>query len=620
MKLTSQQVQLVESAPPVKLTYALHLASLGMKVFPLKPQGKTPADRGWADQATSDQFVIRSWFEDRPNINYGVACGPSGLLVVDLDTKNGIDGIANWRAISSQLELSTFEVDTPNRGKHLYFWGQGLPNSAGTIGKGIDLRASGGYVVGPGSQIPEGTYSSGLPWHFPDTQEIQTASEPLIELLRSRKGAESVEPNGVLTAPGVPVSKPLTNLQAEVLGRVFNKMLSAPEGRRNQTLNDCAFAIGALVREGAIIRAEAESGLLGLALSIGLSEVESKATIQSGLTSGVLKGDPVSPGKSKYEALDLLLWLSQDHPKPEPIGSGEVIYAPALIWVMGEPASGKSFLCLQWALDVMKSGKSVIWLDEEAGPGDTIHKLRALGATDIQLHKLFRYLPPEGRSLQAEAQELRHFVEESNPGLIVMDSAAALLANANINENDNSPVGAFMNKAVLPLVKDLEIPTVVIDHKTKNNVNTSYARGASSKLGVVDLALNVELKESFSKEQSGSFEVRVNKDRAGIHTKDKLWKVKVDVANEQVRLIFGEPRIPAQGKPQNKFQDLGQKILDHVKANPGSSKNSVESSISGASNQKIRQALFELIEAEALVSKPNGRNRGLYIAMSDSPE
>lgn len=328
MKLTSQQIQLAESAPSVKLTCALHLASLGIKVFPLKPQQKTPADRGWADQATSDQSVIRSWFEVRPNINYGVACGPSGLLVVDLDTKNGIDGIANWKAISCQFELSTFEVDTPSGGKHLYFWGQGLLNSAGTIAKGIDLRASGGYVVGPGSQIPEGTYSSGLPWHFPDTRDIQTASESLIELLRSRKGAESFETNGVLTAPGVPVSKPLTNLQAEVFGRNIVKLLRAQEGQRNATLNDCAFAIGVLVREEVLDKPKAESMLLNSALSIGLNLAESKATIQSGLANGALKGDPLAPGKSKYVALDLLRWLSEDHPKPEPIGSGSVIYTP----------------------------------------------------------------------------------------------------------------------------------------------------------------------------------------------------------------------------------------------------------------------------------------------------
>lgn len=279
---------------------------------------------------------------------------------------------------------------------------------------------------------------------------------------------------------------------------------------------------------------------------------------------------------------------------------------------MGEPASGKSFLCLKWALDVMDAGKSVVWLDEEAGPGDTVLKLRALGATDLQLEKQFKYLPPENRSLQIEALELRQFVEDNKPGLIVMDSAAALLANADINENDNSPVGAFMNKAVLPLVKELEIPTIVIDHKTKNNLNSSYARGASSKLGVVDLALNVDLKESFSKEQSGSFEVKVNKDRAGIHTKDKSWKVQVDVNEGKVQLNFGEPKIPHAGKPQE--SDIRSQICEFVASNPGTSRTLIETSITGHSNQKIRDKLKQLIDDGELVLKQYGKAKGVFIA------
>jgi hypothetical protein len=612
MKLTAEQQVLVNSALPMRQLYALHLASLGMKIIPLRPGLKIPADSGWQEKASSDAVVIKTWFESRPNMNYGIVCGQSCLIVVDLDIKNGDNGIENWKSLSKDLNLNTFQVETPSGGLHLYFWGEGLGNSAGTIARGVDLRASGGYVVGPGSQTSEGTYFSGLPWHFPDTQEIQTASQPLIELLRSRKGAESLNQVGVLTAPGVPVSKPLTNLQAEVLGRNIAKLLAAQEGQRNATLNECAFALGVLVRQGAIDRTRAEILLLNASKSIGLSETESKATIESGLTGGALKGDSLTPGKSKYVALDLLQWLSEDHPEPEPIGSGGIIYAPALIWVMGEPASGKSFLCLKWALDVMDAGKSVVWLDEEAGPGDTVLKLRTLGATDQQLKKQFKYLPPENRSLQIEALELRQFVEDNKPGLIVMDSAAALLANADINENDNSPVGAFMNKAVLPLVKELEIPTIVIDHKTKNNVNSSYARGASSKLGVVDLALNVDLKVSFSKEQSGSFEVKVNKDRAGIHAKDKSWQVQVDVNDGNVRLSFGEPKTTQVGKSQE--SDIGPKICEFVSLNPGASKNLIETSITGYSNQKIRDRLKQLIEDGDLVSKQNGKIKGIFLA------
>jgi archaellum biogenesis ATPase FlaH len=611
MKLTPEQLAAVNAAPSLRQLYALHLASLGMKIIPLKPGLKTPADSGWLEQATSDSQLIKRWFETRVNMNYGIACGQSGLLVVDLDIKKGDDGIANWRDLSANLKLKTFEVETPSGGIHQYFWGEGLRNSAGTIARGVDLRASGGYVVGPGSTTSEGTYFSGLPWHFPDIQEIQTASEPLINLLRSRKGEECLEVTGVLAAPGAPVSTHISKAQTESLGRNLLGLLNAGEGTRNATLNQSAFEIGSLVRDGVVSSQGAKSLLLKAAEGIGLNSQEAKATIESGLEAGIEKADSVPGPSSRYQPLDIIAWLSEDHPDPETFGSGQILYEPGLIWVMGEPASGKSFLCLQWALDVMSLGKSVIWLDEEAGPRDTINKLKALGATENQLANHFLYLQPEARNLSTEAEELLAFVKATTPGLIVMDSAAAILANAGIDEDKNSPVVQFMNKAVLPLVKDLELPVLVIDHKTKNKSNTNYARGASSKLGIVDMALNVELKVGFSKSKSGSFEVKVNKDRSGIHAKDKCWLVKVQVEGTDVKLLVGDAQQALDPEKIND-EDLEILILEYIVENPGCSQAMVEKDVRGAGQTRKREVLKKLGESGAISRIQKGGRKGYY--------
>jgi archaellum biogenesis ATPase FlaH len=612
MKLTPEQVHAVNSAPSLRLLYALHLASLGMKIIPLKPGLKTPADSGWPEQATSDPQVIENWFETRSNINYGITCGQSGLLVVDLDIKKGDDGVANWRELSANLNLKTFEVETPSGGVHQYFWGSGLRNSAGTIARGVDLRASGGYVVGPGSTTPEGTYFSGLPWHFPDIREIQTASEPLLNLLRSRRGVGSLEASGVLTAPGVPVSTHVSKAQAESLGRKLVDVLNAQPGSRNETLNRAAFGIGALIREGAITNLSAQNLLLNVSKEVGLLASEALATIESGLKAGIELADPVKAASSKYEPLDILAWLSEDHPSPETFASGGILYKPGLIWVMGEPASGKSFLCLQWALDVINLGQAVVWIDEEAGPGDTLSKLKALGASETLLAKHFLYLQPEARHLERESEELHAFIVMSKPGLIVMDSAAAILANAGIDEDKNSPVVQFMNRALLPLVKELEVTTVVIDHKTKNKSNSNYARGASSKLGVVDMALNVELKDGFSKAKSGSFDVKVNKDRFGVHAKDTSWRVNVNVGADIVQLVFGEG-IQTTDKASLNDGELQIRILAFIKANPGCSKSAIEEGVKGARTDRKRSALEELLASRRVLQSAIGSKRGFMV-------
>jgi len=619
MRLSPEQLQAVNAAPSLREIYALHLASLGMKIIPLKAGLKIPADSGWQQQATSDSAVIKNWFETRPKMNYGIACGQSGLLVVDLDVKNGDNGIANWRSLSTNLNLDTFEVETPSGGLHLYFWGEGFRNSAGTIARGVDLRASGGYVVGPGSETPEGTYSSSLPWHFPDIREIQTTSESLSNLLRSRRGSESLEPVGILTAPGVPVSTHISKAQAESLGRKLVDVLNAEPGNRNETLNRAAFGIGALVRDGALSDLSAQNLLLNVSKEIGLPPAEALTTIESGLKAGFDLADSVQADLSKYEPLDILAWLSEDHPSPETFASGGILYKPGLVWVMGEPASGKSFLCLQWALDVIHLGQAVVWIDEEAGPGDTLNKLKALGASESLLAKHFLYLQPEARHLEREADELHAFIVKSRPGLIVMDSAAAILANAGIDEDKNSPVVQFMNRAVLPLVKELEVTTVVIDHKTKNKSNSHYARGASSKLGVVDMALNVELSVGFSKAKSGSFDVKVNKDRFGVHAKDTAWRVTVQVGDEGVQLLFGEGAQTSE-KASLDEDELQLRILAFIKATPGCSKSAIVEGVKGARTDRKRLALDELINSRKVLQTAVGSKRGFVVNESPSYE
>jgi hypothetical protein len=92
--------------------------------------------------------------------NIGIACGPSGLVVIDLDIPKN-DGDTATTGMKSLTELcqrhgqpypdDTFTVTTPSKGTHLYFQapdGQ-LRNSAGHLGPLIDTHAVGGNVLAP---------------------------------------------------------------------------------------------------------------------------------------------------------------------------------------------------------------------------------------------------------------------------------------------------------------------------------------------------------------------------------------------------------------------------------------------------------------------------------------
>ncbi|WP_078658251.1 bifunctional DNA primase/polymerase, partial [Streptomyces rimosus] len=169
------------------LTHALVAAGRGYAVIPLT-RAKLPAVRSphHADQATApcrgacgqlghgihdataDPLAVRRLFAAAPWATaYGIACGvpPYHLIGIDLDTKHGADGLTALRLLAEEHHVAlppTVTVRTPSGGHHLYFSGPPtppVPNSAGRLAPGIDIRGTGGYLVGPGSHTSRGTYT-----------------------------------------------------------------------------------------------------------------------------------------------------------------------------------------------------------------------------------------------------------------------------------------------------------------------------------------------------------------------------------------------------------------------------------------------------------------------------
>ena len=150
-------------APRSKLWWALKLArERGFKIFPLRPGTKNGTPKDWPNIATSDTNQIRAWWEAEPEANIGVST--AGLLVVDLDVKKKEDnGLESWRHIVDGHEMlgdapgPTMTVKTWSGGYHLYFTappgGKELRSSIRKLGPGIDIKSTGGYVVGPGSVV-----------------------------------------------------------------------------------------------------------------------------------------------------------------------------------------------------------------------------------------------------------------------------------------------------------------------------------------------------------------------------------------------------------------------------------------------------------------------------------
>ncbi|HEX3965841.1 MAG TPA: bifunctional DNA primase/polymerase [Trebonia sp.] len=287
----------VGRAEPGPLWSALGAADLGWHVFPCAPRAKRPALReNWQDLATTDADRIRSWWAHQP-YNVGIACGQSGLVVIDLDVAHdgraGLDGPVSGtdalerlcRAHGQRYPGGTYSVETPSGGTHLYFTAPTTPvrNSAGRLGPLIDVRADGGYVVGDGSRIGGRAYTARggvLPLALPLPGWVARllTEEPALP--------ETARPLPVLDrAQGRAYA--LAAFREET-----RRVAQARVGTRNDTLNRAAFSLGRLVTAGLIPPLPVMTGLADAAAHAGLPEDEARRTIRLGMAAGARKPRP----------------------------------------------------------------------------------------------------------------------------------------------------------------------------------------------------------------------------------------------------------------------------------------------------------------------------------------
>lgn len=148
-----------------KKQIALDTADLGLCVFPIVPNAKSPPlIPNWQNEASNNHNRVNAWWDEWPDANIGVCT--NGLMLIDVDIKKG--GREAFEGLLKQAELlgdpmpSTWAVRTTTGGAHLYFalpQGVTVANSVEHLCKGVDVRGEGGYVVAPGSTIGDKEYA-----------------------------------------------------------------------------------------------------------------------------------------------------------------------------------------------------------------------------------------------------------------------------------------------------------------------------------------------------------------------------------------------------------------------------------------------------------------------------
>lgn len=351
---------------------AMELAGLGWQIMPLHTWADGRCDCRKADcpspakhprtfhglkDATADLAQIARWWAQWPAANIGVRTGAaSGLAVMDIDPRH--EGQETWLALMAERDFahSGPMCQTGSGGMHLYFAypddGRGVPNSAGQLGQGLDVRGDGGYVVVPPSVHKAGTSYYWVEGHAPWDREADAVPDWLLELMRQRPERPAGEGGGADARGPIPAGRRRTDL------------LSLGGKMRHWGMGEAAIfnALAAENAERCVPPLDVRE-VAGLAKDIAQRYEPGAVTILP--SPRVLK--ETAKRRAQYE------------PDPQSFAALRSKQIPDLRWAVpgllpqgaamlsGAPKLGKSYWCLQLVFAVGAGGEAFDYLPTEAG-------------------------------------------------------------------------------------------------------------------------------------------------------------------------------------------------------------------------------------------------------------
>jgi hypothetical protein len=255
------------------LDAALELAARGVPVFPCGPD-KAPRVAGGFKSASTDEAAIRAMpWEADSMIGASIT---DGLIVVDVDPRNGGDGTVELLKSTGKVLTPTRLVRTRSGGQHRYYTVPADLELRSTLGPGVDIKKAGkGYVIAPPS----------------DGYELRVDIVPtpaptwLIEELEVRRTGHII--HGDATGPKFwERFEKGTAYGLAAMERELGRLATQHEGGRNHALNRSAFALAQLAAGGELDDEHARAELERVADLIGLEPDETRATIESGWAAG----------------------------------------------------------------------------------------------------------------------------------------------------------------------------------------------------------------------------------------------------------------------------------------------------------------------------------------------
>ena len=272
----------------------------GWRLIPV--QGKAPTFKNWPTHPGMTPEHASAWLAEGGNLGV-LAGGNSRLIIVD------VDGIL---PPDIHLDDDTPQVNTA-RGRHYYYRvppGVELKqaNKVKLFGC-LDVRHDGGMCVYPGSTHPNGTPYEWRMGYSPFDVDVADAPQFILDALQAKEPAPVQ--TGALQSPRTndrTFSEAFTRAHFDA---ALRRVATAPEGARNDTLNRAAFSLAGFIPTGTLDAGTLTDELSEAARAAGLDDAEIRATIASGLKSGIAKPRTIPAALSAIERAQAI-WTRAD--------------------------------------------------------------------------------------------------------------------------------------------------------------------------------------------------------------------------------------------------------------------------------------------------------------------
>jgi len=154
------------------------------------------------------------------------------------------------------------------------------------------------------------------------------------------------------------------------------------------------------------------------------------------------------------------------------LGGG--IERKAITQFVGEPASGKTTICLIAAVTALRAGHAVVWIDSEGFSVERFRQVAGAGAEELA-GRLFLYEPHDFAQQGTMILEADRTIKAHRAGLLVIDSATALY-RTELDKGRNA-MQALVRQALMLLgfAKRYDIPVLITNQvyvDTAKNVYT----------------------------------------------------------------------------------------------------------------------------------------------------